>query len=126
MYYAVSDNDGKTFSEPVALLSDEWVPYADVVMVVDEERVAWVAYEDRRGDVDQIKVARIDPDGDVVYSRAWPGNTPDMATGHGEVLVAWSAFAGEGEEDEGSGPIKLATLRPAGGDTAESARRNRE
>lgn len=109
VYYAVSDDDGETFSEPMALLADEWVPYADVVMAVDDD-AAWIAYEDRRSDDDQIQVARVDAEGRVTYSEAWPGNTPELAARDDEALVVWSESAGEDSEDGGLGPVKFARV----------------
>lgn len=119
VYYARSDDDGSTFSEPVALLSDEWIPYGDVVMVLDGDDVAWVAYEDRRSDVDQIQVVRVGPDGDLTYSETWPGNTPDLAVGDGGIRVVWSAAADE--EEEAAGPIKFAAVS-LGADEAAAGR----
>ncbi len=47
-YYAVSEDGGRHFSKPLALLTDAWVPYADVQLALDGRGNAWVAFEDRR------------------------------------------------------------------------------
>ncbi|MGH9039471.1 MAG: sialidase family protein [Acidimicrobiia bacterium] len=115
VYYARSEDDGKNFSEPVALLTDDWIPYGDVVMAIDRDDVAWVAYEDRRSDVDQIQVVRVGPDGELTYSESWPGNTPDLGVGDDGIRVVWSGAADE--EEEAAGPIKFAAVT-LGGDEA--------
>ena len=109
VYHAVSTDGGKTFSEPTALMSGEWVPYADVVMAMDGD-AAWVAYEDRGGDVDQIEVARVGPDGAVTYSKPWPGHTPDLAVRGGAALVAFSGGAAGDDHEDVPGPVRLATV----------------
>ena len=48
VYYAVSENRGNSFSNPMMLLTDDWVPYADVKLAVGENEQVWVAFEDRR------------------------------------------------------------------------------
>ncbi|MGH9022329.1 MAG: sialidase family protein, partial [Acidimicrobiia bacterium] len=68
VYYAVSDDQGASFSKPLALLTDAWVPYGDVKLSIDGSDNAWVAFEDRRGDDDQIRLVRIAPDGTAEVS----------------------------------------------------------
>lgn len=123
VWYAVSDDDGRTFSEPVALLADDWVPYADVVMAVDGDGAAWVAYEDRRRERDQLQMARIDPDGAVTHSRPWPGHTPDLTAGAGGVLVAFSDLTDAEEEGDGTAsPVRLARVTHDGPEPAPGRR----
>ena len=82
VYYAVSTDEGRSFSPPVPVLADEWVPPGDVQLVVDDRDRAWVAFEDRRADEeDRIQVVRIDPGGKQTPSSAWPGTAPDLAVG---------------------------------------------
>ena len=90
VYYAVSDDGGDTFTPPVGLLRDTWVPYSDVKLAVDSDGHAWVAFEDRRGDEENVVVARLDPGGRLEMSKAWPGSAPDIATVGGKALVTWS------------------------------------
>jgi hypothetical protein len=100
--YARSDDQGKTFSAPVSLLTDSWIPYADVKLAIDAADHAWVAFEDRRGERDLIQVARISPEGKVARSTAWPGTSPDIA-GFGEsVIVTWGTQAASDKERVGA------------------------
>lgn len=91
-FYAVSEDDGKTFSKPLTLLTDEGV-----------------TFEDRRGEVDRIQMVRIDPArGTARFAKAWDGRDPDIvATGPDEALVAWAT--GDGET---RGSVQVATVRP--------------
>jgi hypothetical protein len=97
VYYARSDDEGKTFSTPIALLSDEWVPYGDVKLALDALDHAWVAFEDRRGEEDQIRVARIAPAGRPQLSEPWPGAAPDVVAQGESVIVAWGGKTSDGE-----------------------------
>lgn len=109
--YARSDDQGKTFSPPVVLLTDDWIPYADVKLAVDAQDHAWVAFEDRRGERDLIQLARIAPDGTFARSKTWPGTSPDVAAWGETALVSWGTQAGEGEERGGA--IQWLTASPA-------------
>lgn len=101
VFYAVSSNGGKSFSEPIALLTDEWVPYGDVKLALDAHDNAWVAFEDRRGDIDLIHLARVTTDGQVTRAQPWPGTIPDVAGLGDSVVVAWGALVPEGEKQGG-------------------------
>ena len=63
VFYAVSSDEGRSFSKPIALLTDDWLPYADVKLALDATDNVWVAFEDRRGDTDLVRLARIGADG---------------------------------------------------------------
>ncbi len=102
VFYAVSTNGGKSFSAPLALLSDEWVPYADVKLALDASDNAWVAFEDRRGETDLIHLVRVAPDGALTRAKPWPGTIPDVAALGDSVVVAWGGLAPE-EEQQGGG-----------------------
>jgi hypothetical protein len=110
--YARSDDQGKTFSTPVALLTDEWIPYADVKLAIDAADHAWVAFEDRRGERDLIQVARISPDGRVARSSAWPGTAPDITSLDEGVIVTWRTQPAN--EPQGAGAIEWLIARPPG------------
>ncbi|MGH9000483.1 MAG: sialidase family protein, partial [Acidimicrobiia bacterium] len=105
VYYAVSD-DGVSFSQPVALLNDEWVPYADVRLVIDGDDQPWVAFEDRRGEVDQVQLVRIDPDTSAAsFAAALPGHGPDLVAGDDWALLTWQSNP-KSEDDERPGPLR--------------------
>ena len=101
VFYAVSANNGKSFSDPIALLTDEWVPYGDVKLAIDAHDNAWVAFEDRRGDTDLIHLARVTTDGEVTRAQPWPGTIPDVAALGDSVVVAWGGLVPEGEKQGG-------------------------
>jgi hypothetical protein len=109
--YARSDDQGKTFSAPVALLTDNWIPYADVKLAIDGADHAWVAFEDRRGERDLIQVARISPEGKVSRSTAWPGTAPDIAGFGDSAIVTWGTQAAS--DKERGGAIEWRIVQPA-------------
>ncbi len=106
VYRAVSRDRGKTFSKPLTLLTDTWVPYADAKVAVDGDDNAWVVFEDRRDKTaDKVVLARVDPRGGVSLSRAWPGSAPDVTVHDDEAVITW---AGE------NGAIRTVTARRPG------------
>ena len=114
VFYAYSDDDGKTFSQPLALLTDEWVPYSDVKLVLDGSGRPWVSFEDRRGDVDKITLARVDPEGGgASFTTSWEGMAPDLAAGEDWALVTWQTNPPAGDDSGGSGSVRALVARPA-------------
>lgn len=109
VFYARSDDEGQTFSEPVALLTDDWVPYGDVKLTVDSNDNAWVAFEDRRAEKDRIQIARISPQGEVVQSASWLGTAPDVAARDDALIVTWGV-QGTGDHAVG-GEINVRVAR---------------
>ncbi|MGH8975501.1 MAG: sialidase family protein [Acidimicrobiia bacterium] len=109
VFYATSDDDGKTFTTPAALLSGEWVPYGDVKLAIDGDDHAWVAFEDRRTDQDQIRLVRMDPEGRAAFSETWAGTAPDLAAGDGFAVVTWGT---QGEHDA-AGALRMLVARPS-------------
>ncbi|HXW71118.1 MAG TPA: sialidase family protein [Methylocella sp.] len=96
IYYAVSSDQGKTFSAPLPLLAEGWVPYADVKLAVDGSDHVWITFEDRRDDrADQVVLAGIDPQGNPAHLGAWPGRAPDITSQAGKVTLVWTAAKGE-------------------------------
>ncbi len=102
IFYARSEDEDKSFSKPLALLADDWVPYGDVKLALDAKDHAWVAFEDRRGEEDLIQVARISPEGTLALSPAWPGTAPDVAVRGETAIVTWGTQAAEGEDEGGA------------------------
>ncbi len=91
IYYAVSEDRGLSFSRPLTLLTDDWVPYADVKLAVDGSDQAWVAFEDRRDESgERVAVTRIDSRGTPSQSRIWPGQAPDLAAQTDSVTLLWT------------------------------------
>ncbi|MGH9024029.1 MAG: hypothetical protein ACRDV9_13190 [Acidimicrobiia bacterium] len=76
---------------------------------IDPNDHAWVAFEDRRGDEDLIRVVRVAPDASVEVSGGWPGTAPDVTAADGSAVITWAALPPkqEGEESHGkSGAIQ--------------------
>ena len=46
MYYAVSSDNGKTFSDPLAILATDWVPPQRIYLSIDNNDVVWIAWEE--------------------------------------------------------------------------------
>lgn len=115
VFYAVSSDQGRTFSEPVALLADEWVPYADVKLALDAKDNAWVAFEDRRGETDLIHLVRIAQDGSLSRAEPWPGTIPDLTAVGDTVVIAWGKLAPEDGDEHGGGGIVVRVARPGTG-----------
>jgi hypothetical protein len=108
VFYATSDDDGKTFTKPASLLTGEWVPYGDVKLALDGDDHAWVAFEDRRADQDQIRLVRMDPQGRAAFSKTWAGTAPDITAGDGFAVVTWGS---QGEHDA-AGSVGVLVARP--------------
>jgi hypothetical protein len=115
IFYAVSTDQGRSFSVPVALLTDEWVPYADVKLVLDEKDNAWVAFEDRRGETDLIHLLRIAEDGHISRAVPWPGTIPDLTAAGDSVVIGWGKLAPADQDDRHGGGIELRIARPGTG-----------
>jgi hypothetical protein len=46
MYYATSSDNGKTFSEPLAILATDWVPPQRIYLSIDDNDVVWITWEE--------------------------------------------------------------------------------
>ena len=105
VYYAVSADGGATFSDPVALATDEYFPHANVRMDLDAADNVWVTWDDRRTEDGAVQLVRIGADGAVtpLLDEALPGLTSDIAVGSTGAVIVWLA------QDE----IRAATI-PAG------------
>lgn len=113
VYYALSSDGGKTFSDPLELLGDKWIPYGDVKLSLDRKDQAWVVFEDRRSDEDQIRLVRVDPERRAAsFSATWPGTAPDVTAADGWALVTWMTHAAPDDHD-GAGPVRAVVARPS-------------
>ncbi|MGH9042912.1 MAG: sialidase family protein [Acidimicrobiia bacterium] len=111
VYYAMSSDGGQTFTPPLELMGDKWIPYGDVKLSIDGQGQPWVVFEDRRTDEDQIRLVRIDPDQRAAsFSASWPGTAPDVAAGEDWAVVTWATPAGEG--DDVGGPVQTLVAKP--------------
>jgi len=88
LWYAVSDDDGETFSEPLAVLTDDWVPPSQARLAVTDGEV-WVAWDDLRQLDRRVRLARI-VDGRLrEVSLNLAGHSPMITFSGGTGLLAW-------------------------------------
>jgi hypothetical protein len=88
IYYAVADAAGEAFSDPIALLEDEWVPVSPVRLALDGQGNAYVAFIDAREETPRLLLRQITPDGTVtpVGPEDLSGVYPTLAVA-GDVLT---------------------------------------
>lgn len=107
VYYAKSSDNAKTFSKPLAILSDSWVPPLRAQLTVDNNDTVWVTWEDSTGlsanetvwRYDETKAmiyhAKIDSDGNIERStepiNKYEGRSPVISSGNGFVTVVWAS-----------------------------------
>lgn len=105
VYYAVADGDDLTFSAPVPLLADEWVPVTTVRMALDADGNAYVAYVDGREEPVALVVTKISPDGtqERVSPADLSGTYPTVAVTGADLALAYVAG-----DDVESGLVPLA------------------
>jgi hypothetical protein len=88
LWYAVSDDGGDSFSAPIALLTDEWVPPSQARLAVDGDAV-WVAWDDLRETTRRVHLARI-TDGRVAeVGPGLEGRSPALVVAGGRGSLAW-------------------------------------
>lgn len=111
IYYAVSEDNGKTFGKPIPILTGDWVPPSRAQLVVDSKDNAWIAWEDTSGlsansvhwkyeDTRAlIFTAMITPDGQV-FKASKPinpddGKSPVIANGRDNLSIVWAGIDNE-------------------------------
>jgi hypothetical protein len=89
LYYAVSDDGGKSFGKPVTLVTDDFVPVAQARLATGEDGV-WAAWGDPRG-ANQVHIGHLD--GTSVAEAGTPeaGSIPSIAFAGDEGAVVWRA-----------------------------------
>jgi hypothetical protein len=88
LWYAVSEDRGETFSDPVAILTDEWVPPSQARLGVGSGEV-WVAWDDLRESVRRVRLARV-VDGRIEQvAFEGVGQSPALAVGPAGGLLVW-------------------------------------
>jgi hypothetical protein len=49
MYYATSTDNGQSFSEPIPILTGDWVPPQRIFIAIDNDDTVWLTWEDATG-----------------------------------------------------------------------------
>ncbi|HET9982546.1 MAG TPA: sialidase family protein, partial [Longimicrobiales bacterium] len=89
LWYAVSTDQGRSWSAPVALETAAWVPPSQVKLAAAGDDV-WVAWDDRRKDPRTVTIARAAGTGALqVVAEAATGASPALAASGDGALVAW-------------------------------------
>lgn len=107
VYYAKSSDNAKTFSKPLAILSDSWVPPLRAQLAIDNDDNVWITWEDSTGlsanetvwRYDETKAmiyhAKIDPQGNIERStepiNESEGRSPVISSGNGFVTIVWAS-----------------------------------
>lgn len=96
VYYAASDDGGRTFSTPVALVTDEYFPHANVRASLGQDGAFWVTWDDPRTEAGAIGLARIDANGqpEPGLPAELAGRTSDVVATPDGPLLAWVSDAG--------------------------------
>jgi hypothetical protein len=88
LWYAVSEDRGRTFGRPAALLTAAWVPPSQVALSAEGERV-WITWDDRREQPGTVRVARVEDGGLKVEGTVSAGRSPALATAARGSALAW-------------------------------------
>jgi hypothetical protein len=102
VWYAVSDDDARSFSAPRAVQTGGWVPVSQVKLAADGMGTVWVAWDDRRDPDSTVHVAPIGR-GAVTSMHSVAGEHPAISAGSAGVSLVW-----RGPE----GAARSLTLRP--------------
>ena len=108
IYYATSSDHGQTFSQPVPILTSDWVPPQRVYLTIDDNDTTWITWEDATGLSINDKVwryseteamifaAKITSDGKIIKfdkSVSVDGaKSPAIASGNNVVSIVWTGI----------------------------------
>ena len=88
LWYAVSEDSGVTFSEPIAILTDEWVPPSQARLAIVDGEV-WVAWDDLRQETRRVRLARLEGSRFKELQTGAMGQSPSLAFADGHGALAW-------------------------------------
>ena len=90
-YYTYSDDKGLTFSKPVSLLTDEWVPLRSSHLAVDGNDNVWGTWTERRFDPSEIVVVTLNRNGSdfTISNIGEGGDHPILDSGKNLTAIAW-------------------------------------
>lgn len=90
LWYAASDDGGRTFGEPTPMLTADWVPPSQLRLAVSGDEV-WAAWDDRTGDTPVIHTA-VGRTGETlrpIASADEVGGDPSLVATDRGAVVAW-------------------------------------
>jgi hypothetical protein len=89
LYYAVSSDGGRSFGDPTALVTGDFVPPSQARLATGAGGAVWAAWDDMRGKEKQIRVGRLD--GGSVRELGVPlaGSTPSIRMSGDSGAVIW-------------------------------------
>jgi hypothetical protein len=94
LYRAVSSDGGRSFSAPLPVLTDAWVPPSLAKLATDAQGTVWLAWEDRRTEDARVHVARLDGTR-AVYGRGDAGGrAPSLAGAADGATLVWQGADG--------------------------------
>lgn len=91
LFHAVSQDGGRSFGKPAALVAGEWVPPSQVKMAADSRGFVRIAWDDRRGAEKEVHLARAKGISAPRHLRreAVPGASPAVAAAGDVWAIAW-------------------------------------
>jgi hypothetical protein len=91
-YYVFSDDNGQSFSTPLPVLTDEWIPPADSNLAIDSQNNIWITTADKRNENHtNIFVGIIDPAGSLTANNAFAvGESPVISSGANKTAIGWT------------------------------------
>ena len=105
MYYATSTDNGQNFSEPMPILTGDWVPPQRIYIAVDNDDIVWLTWEDatglsanektwRYGDTKAMIYTAQIIDGELFKSdnpiNVSDGKSPAIDSSNGLVSIIWT------------------------------------
>lgn len=88
LWYAVAQPGSDTFGEPVPLQAGGWVPVSQVKLTAAPGGELWIAWDDRRPEESEIRVAMAGANGVRQTGVTDGGRSPAISAGR-DVVVAW-------------------------------------
>lgn len=100
-YYAFSDDRGQSFSTPLPVLTDEWIPPADSNLAIDSQNNIWITTADKRNENHtNIFVGIVNPAGSLTANNAFAesactltasnGCSPVISSGANKTAIGWT------------------------------------
>jgi hypothetical protein len=91
-YYAFSEDKGQSFSTPLAVLTDEWIPPADSNLAIDNQNNVWITTADKRNENHtNIFVGIVDPAGSLTANNAFAvGQSPVISSEANKIAIGWT------------------------------------